>query len=387
VTRETIADDAAGAQSPRAEPRTELPPRRSSWKRLELALLAAVLTAELGWTLLPPPRDWVESVYSRGLYRWIARAVVPVADQVPFSLSLVLCAAAAVFLPALAIVRWRSTRRAGASRLAALGRTGLALAKAFVVGYGTFLLVWGAGYGRRPLTDRLGLEVVPVEAANVERWVDRLAAAIERDLPPPELRCRESALASLRSSLEQVVAHWDGSTPVLPVQVKRLPPGTLLVWGSVGVTIPWLLEAHVDGAEPDVAWLATATHELAHVAGLCGEADADFAAALAGLRTEDRYARYAIELWLYRRFLAELAPRDAIAAFERLPPLAREDIEHSRRAYQAHVIPALSAVQSHVYERYLRSQRVTAGLKEYSWVTRLLVAAERRQLVQWNEQN
>ena len=82
-----------------------------------------------------------------------------------------------------------------------------------------------------------------------------------------------------------------GYAPTLPRRVKKLPPGTLLFFGRSGSILPIFLEAHADGAMHDAWFLRTAAHELAHVAGFSGEADADVVGFLAGLRADDRFAR------------------------------------------------------------------------------------------------
>ena len=54
------------------------------------------------------------------------------------------------------------------------------------------------------------------------------------------------------------------------------------------------------------AIVATAAHELAHVAGYCGEADADAVGVLAGLASDDALARYATALAAFRRVCGAL---------------------------------------------------------------------------------
>src|SRR5262249_45073723 len=149
----------------------------------------------------------------------------------------------------------------------------------------------------------------------------------------------------------------------------------LLSLGNSGVT-SFFLEPHVDGGEPDVAFLSVAVHELAHVAGFCGEADADLLAAVAGLRAEDAFARYAVALRLFRDFASELPREEYQAALGALPDLAREDLkamDHAARRYQ---IETLARAQRKIYDSYLRSQGVKAGVREYSFVVKLLIALE-----------
>jgi hypothetical protein len=254
-----------------------------------------------------------------------------------------------------------------------------------VLGYGLFVALWGAGYRRERLETRLGLDgagVVPQHPQDIARWVAALSRLITRDIPQASLRDGARALESLHASLSRTIQAWDGTAPVLPRRVKRLPAGSLLAFGSAGITVPFFLEPHVDGGETEVSFLAVAVHELAHVAGYCAEADADLAAAFAGLRADDPYARYAVALWLFQDFAGLLPSRDDMTAADAsLPELAREDIREARRATARYRIPALARVQGKVYDAYLRSQGLKEGVREYSFIVRMLVAAERKGLI------
>jgi hypothetical protein len=50
-------------------------------------------------------------------------------------------------------------------------------------------------------------------------------------------------------------------------------------------------------------------------------------------------------------------------------------------AAQRYRVPALDAVQTGVYDTYLRSQGLEHGVREYSFVVKLLAAAERKGIV------
>lgn len=338
--------------------------------------------AVLLWTLLPPPRAIVETLYSRGLYRAVASIVVPAVDLVPFSVSFASLGALGVGLPFIFWRSWRAGRRADSTARRILLGWLEGAAMAFIFSYALFLFVWGAGYQRERLQDSLGLAGAEASLDDVRRWVAGLLAGIERDDPPPGERDGVAALDSLRRSLASFVEEREGVSPALPRRVKRLPAGSLLSWGTSGVTVPFFLEPHVDGAEPEAIFLFIAAHELAHVAGYCGEADADLAAAISGLRADHPYARYAVSLLLFGKFIADLPVGERVEAVLKLPPAAREDRQAARSAAARHRIERLARAQDAVYNAYLRSHGVKDGMREYSFVVRLLVAAEKKGIVE-----
>ena len=92
-------------------------------------LLVALVAILLLWTFLPLPPGWIESLYSRGLYRFVSASLVSVGDSVPFPLGGVLLIGLAVALPVLVVVSLRRSRRRGAGldplRAGSLGQVSL----------------------------------------------------------------------------------------------------------------------------------------------------------------------------------------------------------------------------------------------------------------------
>jgi Protein of unknown function (DUF3810) len=149
----------------------------------------------------------------------------------------------------------------------------------------------------------------------------------------------------------------------------------LLLLETSGVISPLTLEAHVDAALPEPFFLATATHELAHTAGCAGEADTDLLAALAGLRASDSYARYATAITYYARISGDVSDEVQKRLAAKLPLRALEDFKLLREVYAAHQNLFAAQVSRSVYNKYLESQGVSEGIRDYSRITRLLAAA------------
>ncbi|HEX7021350.1 MAG TPA: DUF3810 family protein, partial [Trueperaceae bacterium] len=335
------------------------------------ALVLMLGLAALLWRLDAPSTAWVERVYARELYPLLASVIVPIFGAVPISvMGLVL-----VMLPfgLVGMLIWSFRRRR--SFWAWLWSWLWRLAAGGLVAYALFVLLWGANYRREPVEVLLDLPAGSVSPQDVEALGQGLLGVVIRDAPGPGARNEEEALAAIRRSLEAVVRNTTGVSPTLPRGLKRLPPGMLLTFGNAGVISPWTLEPHIDGALPAPAELAVGAHELAHVAGFAGEADADLVAALAGLQADDEYARYATAL----RLFAQLAPQldgDAYAAlYERLPAEAKDDLEAMGEAAQRYLSPSAVRVVQGIYDRYLKAQGVEAGLQDYSRTITLLTHA------------
>ncbi|MCA9837419.1 MAG: DUF3810 family protein [Trueperaceae bacterium] len=244
-----------------------------------------------------------------------------------------------------------------------------------------FVINWGANYGRESIETQFGLQTPQVSEADLERLLSTLTVTIletssaERD--------EAKAMASLVSSLKTTVVTVTGKVPNLPQKVKRLPDGSLILLGRAsGVMSPWTLEPHIDGALPEISYLAIGAHELAHVAGYAGEADADFISALAGLKASDPFARYAVALRFWQQAYWQLPQEKQAAFLARLPDSSRQDLNAMVAPFQKYQMPQfIQNLQQRSYNSYLKSQGVTEGIKDYSRTIDLLIQAQKQGLI------
>ena len=343
------------------------------------ALLGALIAV---WTLLAPSA-WVNSVYSERIYRHVAAVVVPISDAVPFSLTGLTFIFLLVGVPLLAIRSWRRHvgSQGGLRRFALLW--GWRSVAASLAVYALFLATWGANYSRSPLEARTVLELAPATTEEMTDLTLSLAQMVADNAHAAHNANLSAAFWAGKASLRDVIYTLEGQEVTLPSRVKATPPGLLMLSGqATGVISPFWLEAHVDGALPDYAFLAVGLHELAHVAGYSGEAETDFVAAMAGLQADDPYVRYSMALSLFSRFAWRL-PGDAYgAAYDLLPQVAIGDLAE-RQAVRLKYRPPkpVQKVQTKVYDSYLRTQGVSAGIQDYGRVANYLASAERTGLL------
>jgi hypothetical protein len=150
-----------------------------------------------------------------------------------------------------------------------------------------------------------------------------------------------------------VVRRLEGREVTLPRFVKRTPPGFLLFTGrATGLTVPWTLEAYVDRSLPYPYQLATALHELAHVAGYGSEAEADFVAGVAGLTSDNASVRYSTALVLFARSASQnLLPERYQAILNYLPKRFQRDVAAFGRVYERYRAPeAVTQLQAGFYD-------------------------------------
>jgi hypothetical protein len=351
-------------------------------------LTVTLLAVEFLWLVLPVPPQWVEWYYTSGLFAAIITPLVAIHQIIPVSMSaVVLLIIIPCFLVLAAIGLRRARKRNVAWRVIAWAGF-QCVAVVFVLVYGWFLVTFGVGYRREAIELRLDLaEADRVTRADLDATMDEMLAIISANLEKPEVRDEANALRSIRNAMGDLAKEWDGHRPPLPDDVKRLPGGMLVFLGAYGVNSPYFMEPHVDGALPSHAVVSTGAHELAHVAGFSGEADATLAGLLAGLRADHPYARYASALAAYANLCAELGPEAQRARFEALPEDALNDLRAEADIYQRYTRNVTTSVFQPMYHSYLVTQGVSEGIEDYSRGSRMFVNAWRKGLAETSDQD
>lgn len=344
---------------------------------------AALLAVELLWLIAPIPERWVEAYYTSGAFALVTAPLVALHQLVPISMTSAFTIALIPCGFAFAFAGIRRARKRGVPWRSVAWGAFKCLTVLFVLIHGWFLLTFGVGYRREAIESRLALaEADRVTRTDLDATMDDMLAVISANVQNPEMRDHAAAMRNIRDAMGDLVADWDGHRPTLPDDVKRLPGGLLILFGAYGINSPLLMEPHVDGALPGHAVVSTGAHELAHVAGFSGEADATLAGLLAGLRADHPYARYATALSAYANLCAELGPDDQRARFKALPVEALNDLRAEADVYRKYTRDVTHSVFQPMYHSYLVTQGVSEGIEDYSRGTRLFVNAWQKGLGQ-----
>ncbi len=304
-----------------------------------------------------PSAVWVEQRFTNGYYPAWQHFWASFTPAIPFAAGdAVIAAGIIVILTALLLARpwWRCIVGIGA------------IAGLYAV---WFYAGWGFGYDRAPLQTRVRYSSARVGDAQVLALRARAIAQLNR-LAPLAHAADHTAL-----NLDDLQAAW---TPV----VRRLGDGwaphvraskpALAGWfmdksGTSGFTNPFTLETQI---APDLLWFErpfSQAHEWAHVAGFNREDEANYIAAISCLRDRDVVAQYSgwIELFLY-------LPQKRKYARKEFVPQVWADFDAIRRRNAHFVNLNLSRFSWRVYNGYLKSNHIAAGVRNYDEVTKLL---------------
>lgn len=362
------------------------PPEKGARGWIWLAGLWAVAasTAILIYRVATP--EGIEQAYSRGVFHLLAKMVIPITEKIPFSFSLVLTCLLLFGGPLLWAYRWRQAVRTGRGHLAGFLWAPKRLLFLVPLLFVWFALFWGTGYQRPPVEERFALTADKPTQEEITALLDGLLVIILRDQPAtPEQRDIPRAVQAIAKAMGTFIHETEQRTPRIPQRVKATPPGWLLFNSTSGICSPFTLEANVDGAIPDTGFVYVAAHELAHTAGINREGEATLYGQIAGLRSDDAFARYAVALDAYSDLLRDLDGDLRKAYAEKLPQSSRDELKRIREVAGSYNLEWFSKRSWQVYNSYLQSQGIKEGTKNYSASTRLFVQAGRKGLIHLGE--
>jgi len=332
-----------------------------------------IVLAAIGLAGIRFPAGWVENIYSSGVYPQLAAWGKALTRWSPVPALDVLLVTAAIGIPAWWI--WR-IRAAGAGRKwRAAGRAAfgtLTLAAGLVC---AFELLWGLNYQRLPLTAKLDWDskrVTPqatlaLSKSAMEHLNAEVGAARGQPLPAPE-----QWRAALERSFQQVVrelGHRPDFNGVAP-RTSLLNP-LLGAEGVEGFINPFGYEVIFDSHLLPFEEPFLLAHEWSHLAGFADESEANFIGILACLRSDAAAVRYSG--WLNLYFYLPKRNTNSKEAWPELSPQVVSDINEIQARVRKRYKPAVASLQARIYNRFLKANRVPAGIGSYNLVARLMV--------------
>jgi hypothetical protein len=335
--------------------------------KFTLILLAAF------FALVPLPRTLVERAFSDGVYPMVQPRLTAVSNRVPLAMFDIVVVGAVVATFAMWIVRLRR-RKGGLTR--ALGHLAVDTAALGAVLYVWFLFTWGLNYQREPLRAQLDFsdERITVEAlrALAARTIDSLNA-LHREAHAsgwPELDATAGVLqpAFVRAQRDLAMA-WTAE----PGRPKRTLLNFYFTRVSIdGMTDPFFLETLTNHTLLPFERPATIAHEWSHLAGYADESEASFVGWLVCMRGTAA-VQYSGWLSLYGTVMSALPRSEREEFARRLDEGPRGDLAAISERVRRQTIPIVSRAGYALYDRFLKANRVEAGIRSYGEVLRLLL--------------
>lgn len=335
--------------------------------KIALILIAAI------FVLTPLPRQVVERTYSRGVYPVVQPALTGLSNRTAFAWfdALVLVTGTAVLV--LWIARLRKRQDGIAKTLARLVLDTAAIA---AVLYLWFLGAWGLNYQRQPLREQLDFREDRITPAALRELADRTVDSLN-GLHTPAHAAGFAELASTPAVLAPgfVRAQRDLALP-WTADAGR-PKHTLFNFYFTrvsidGMTGPFFLETMANDTLLPFERAATIAHEWSHLAGYADESEANFVGWLVCMRG-GAAAQYSGWLSLYGTIAAALPRSDRDDIVRRLGEGPKADLRAISERVRRYTVPVASRAGYALYDRFLKANRVDAGVRSYGEVLRLLL--------------
>lgn len=322
------------------------------------------------------PASMVERTFSRTLYPPAQRVVTGVSNVVPVALLDVMLVVTLLWLVRLTIRAHRCWRDAGARSAVQFMLGRLLMASALL--YLGFALGWGLNYQRVALLRKVDLRSGATGRADLERLGRRAVSALNGLYQPAHLAGWETPewrSGDLVSASGRVQMLLGAARPARPGRLKHSFLGPYFRWASIdGMINPYGLDVI---ANPDLLPYErpfVAAHEWAHLAGYADESEASFVGFLTCM-SGGVTAQYSGYLFLYWQVASE-ADAEVRRVIDRdLASGPRADLDAIVTRIEAGRFRLLQGMSWKVYDRYLKANRVGAGIKSYGLVLDLIARA------------
>jgi hypothetical protein len=320
--------------------------------------------------------EFVENVYSNGLYPILSKLMRYSFGWIPFSIGDVLYTVVIVYSLRWIIVNWKRIFNDTINWLLDIG-TALSIA------YFTFHILWAFNYYRQPLYVSLNV----AKDYTTEELIDFTRDLINKsNTIHSELSSSDSLKIDLPYSKAEIFdmtqngydnlasqyPNWRYNPRSLKKSIYSLP---LTYMGFSGYLNPFTNEAQVDGLIPAYKFPTTSCHEIAHQLGYAAENEANFIGCLATINNEDPYFKYSGYTFALTYCLNELYNRDHESYTEQIETvnygilLNFKEVRQFWKSYENPLEPFFEST----FDNFLKVNNQPDGMKSYNYVVGLLI--------------
>jgi hypothetical protein len=318
----------------------------------------------------------VESLYSTGIYPYIAKAMRFGLGWIPFSFGDIVYSVSIIM-----IIRWLWLNKKDLISLSRKRYTQLFLSLNIIVAL--FHCMWGFNYYREPLHEVLDLdnEYTTEELETVVRQLIYTSNQLHEQLQPVDslpvvFKRSQSELFELAPQGFENIDHIYPSLSYGNASIKKsLLTMPLSYMGYSGYLNPLTGEAHTNAWINNYKTPVLTLHEMSHQLGFAKENEANFIAIIAGMNHDDFYFQYSASIFALRYCINDLYRRDP-ERYESLRPLINEGIFRNYkelRDFWKQYEGVIEDVSQVTYNAYLKANNQPGGMETYSYVVALLV--------------
>ncbi len=257
---------------------------------------------------------------------------------------------------------------------------------AVCLGVSVFILSFGVCYSQKTLSDKMSLEK---EKITKERLLE-ISQVLKDKLYEYDgfLTDKRGASQNPHSwtelnklidvGYERMKKDYPGAVSSAFGNAKKIKLSNFLTYTHIsGMYFPLTAEANVNTNYPDFVVAFSTAHEKAHQRGIAGEDEANFAAFLSCIYSEDKYLEYCAYISMYDYFLSAVLSEDYDEYVRLLDESSKGTIQEFRaysEFFKKYRNSKASKVANNVNDTYLKTLGKGDGTKSYGLVVELMCA-------------
>jgi hypothetical protein len=240
---------------------------------------------------------------------------------------------------------------------------------------------WGNNYFRTPLYPRMGIQRASYEKEAFSRFLTDYTGALNGTAENTASWDREALEADIKAFYSTKVTGY-GYTGLRTWQHVKKPLMNPLysAVGVLGFMGPFFCESQLNLDLPEMECPFTLAHELAHLAGVTSEAEANYWAYVYCRQSDNPAVQYSGHLALLpyvATSAGSLLPEDAYATWTgTLAVKAKEDYAAIHQYWENKRIGVIDSAQRWMMDRFLRTNGVSEGAKDYYGVIGMLMTMD-----------
>lgn len=317
--------------------------------------------------LFPAVGEW----YALHVYPFVSGVLSSFSSLFPFSLGdlfIFLSVAGVLVYPLWAWYNKRSWKRT-------LCKVGEYLLWVYV----WFYMAWGLNYFREDFYARASVAPVAYTPETFRVFLDKYVKDLNASYTPITRKDENEVATVIREGYKQIDSRYGLAAPRGWQRVKTMlfTPFISKV-GVTGYMGPFFSEFNLNGDLLPSQYPATYAHEMAHLLGITGEAEANLYAYLVCTASDNPEIRFSGHFSLFPHVLRNASNLLSADEQQQFVDTVRPEVIQlykDNHAYWAEKYsPAIGDVQDVVYDWYLKGNKIESGRKNYSEVIALVMA-------------
>lgn len=328
------------------------------------------------------PAPYIESVYSRNIFRKIAYLAGLISRHIPFSLAGVflwgLSAAAVLAILALPVLLFVLPQR-----LKLLGIYLRVVSMLLALILSLFTLTCAPNYYRLTFAEQSGLVIRASGVSELEALCDELiertnaARLLANDMDKPFSELSQKAFEAFNMLEADYPFLGKAQGPAKPMLFSEI----LSIFNLTGFYFPYTAEANVNVHMPQPEMAFTACHELAHTCGFMREDEANFIGYLACLKSPDVNLQYSGLYVALMQSMNALYRADSLRYFalrKKYSPALANDMAMVQQYWVEYFDTPASEASNVINDTYLKANNLADGTQSYGRMVDLLLAQYRQ---------